>query len=84
MLLAMKLLLNQAPYIRTVLASERGQGMVEYALILFLVSIGAVLFLSAIGFDIQEVLDEVENALGIDAGEAPTEGGDDDTPAGTP
>jgi Flp pilus assembly pilin Flp len=83
-LLAMKLLLNRAPYIRMVLTSERGQGMVEYALILFLVSIGAVLFLTAIGFDVQEVFNEVENALGIDAGEAPAEGGDDDQPDPVP
>ena len=84
MLLLTKLLITRAPQIRAYLGSERGQGMVEYALILFLISIGAVLFLSAIGFDIQEVLDEVENALGIDDGEAPTPTGDDDTPAGTP
>ena len=67
--------------LRTALDSERGQGMVEYALILFLISIGAVLFLTAIGFDIQEVFDEVENALGIDDGELPAAEGDDDNPA---
>ena len=70
--------------LRTALDSERGQGMVEYALILFLISIGAVLFLTAIGFDIQEVFDEVENALGIDDGEVPAAEGDDDNPAPTP
>ena len=67
--------------IRAALDSERGQGMVEYALILFLISIGAVLFLSAIGFDVQEVFDEVEDALGIGGGEAPVDEGDNDTPA---
>jgi Flp pilus assembly pilin Flp len=79
MLLTKKLL-----ELRTALDSERGQGMVEYALILFLISIGAVLFLTAIGFDIQEVFDEVENALGIDDGEVPAAVGDDDNPAPTP
>ena len=81
MLLAMRLLLNRAPYIRTALASERGQGMVEYALILFLISIGAVLFLTAIGFDVQEVFDEVENALGIGDPDPPADEGDDDQAA---
>lgn len=67
--------------IRTALDSERGQGMVEYALILFLISIGAVLFLTAIGFDVQEVFDEVEDALGIGDPEAPTDEGDNDQAA---
>jgi Flp pilus assembly pilin Flp len=81
-LLLTKLLIARAPQIRTVLGSERGQGMVEYALILFLISIGAVLFLTAIGVDVQEVFDEVENALGIGPDiEAPGDEGDDDTPS---
>jgi pilus assembly protein Flp/PilA len=80
-LLLTRLLISRAPQIRMVLSNERGQGMVEYALILFLISIGAVLFLTAIGFDIQEVFDEVENALGIDDGEVPAAEGDDDNPA---
>jgi Flp pilus assembly pilin Flp len=76
--LLMRKLVEQAPYIRAFLRSERGQGMVEYALILFLVSIGAVLFLTAIGFDIKEVFDSVENALGLGDGEAPAPTGDND------
>jgi Flp pilus assembly pilin Flp len=80
-MLLTKLVLQRAVAIRTALSSERGQGMVEYALILFLISIGAVLFLSAIGFDVQEVFDEVEDALGIGTGEAPVDEGDNDTPA---
>ncbi len=83
-MLLVKKLLEYGPYVRTMLRGERGQGMVEYALILFLISIGAVLFLTAIGFDIQEVFDEVENALGIDDGEVPTAEGDDDNPAPVP
>ena len=77
-------LLEGSVQIRTALDSERGQGMVEYALILFLISIGAVLFLTAIGFDVQEVFDEVEDALGIGPAEAPTDEGDNDQAAPTP
>jgi Flp pilus assembly pilin Flp len=83
-MLLTKLVLQRAVQIRTALASERGQGMVEYALILFLISIGAVLFLTAIGFDVQEVFDEVEDALGIGPAEAPTDEGDNDQAAPTP
>jgi pilus assembly protein Flp/PilA len=43
--------------------NEDGQGMVEYALILFLVSIVAIVFLTVIGTDVAEVFDKVENAL---------------------
>jgi Flp pilus assembly pilin Flp len=77
-LLLTKKLLERRDDIRAALDSERGQGMVEYALILFLISIGAVLFLTAIGFDVQEVFNEVENALGIGDPEAPAAEGDDD------
>jgi pilus assembly protein Flp/PilA len=83
-MLLMKKLLEHGPTIRAMLKSERGQGMVEYALILFLISIGAVLFLTAIGFDVQEVFDEVENALGIGDPEAPADEGDNDQAAPTP
>jgi pilus assembly protein Flp/PilA len=44
--------------------NEEGQGMVEYALILFLISIVAIVFLTQIGVDVSSVYDEVENALG--------------------
>jgi pilus assembly protein Flp/PilA len=44
--------------------NEDGQGMVEYALILFLISIVAIVFLTQIGVDVSSVYDEVENALG--------------------
>jgi Flp pilus assembly pilin Flp len=60
---------------------EEGQGMVEYALILFLISIGAVVLLTAIGWDIQETFDAVEEALGLGSN-APTPGGDDDAEPG--
>jgi pilus assembly protein Flp/PilA len=48
-------------YVR--IRNEDGQGMVEYALILFLVSIVAIVFLTVIGTDVAEVFDQVENAL---------------------
>ena len=44
--------------------NEDGQGMVEYALILFLISIVAIVFLTQIGLDVSSVYDDVENALG--------------------
>lgn len=76
-------LLKTSVEIRYALQSERGQGMVEYALILFLISIGAVVLLTAIGFDVQEVFDEVEEALGTgDAGEPPEATGDEDAEPG--
>jgi Flp pilus assembly pilin Flp len=80
-LLLTKLLITRAPDIRAYFGSERGQGMVEYALILFLIAIGAVVLLTAIGWDIQEVFDEVENALGLGSN-APAPAGDDDAAPG--
>jgi pilus assembly protein Flp/PilA len=43
---------------------EDGQGMVEYALILFLISIVAIVFLTQIGADVSSVYNSVEDALG--------------------
>ena len=82
MLLLTKLLVARRHDIRAYLGSEQGQGMVEYALILFLVSIGAVLLLTAIGFDIQEVFNAVENTLGFGASEDPGPVGDNDASPG--
>ena len=42
---------------------EEGQGLVEYALILSLVSIASIVVLGVVGADVGEVLDAVENAL---------------------
>ena len=42
---------------------EAGQGMVEYALILFLVSIVAIVFLTAIGVHVNDVFSAVNDAL---------------------
>jgi Flp pilus assembly pilin Flp len=42
---------------------EEGQGLVEYALILSLVSIASILVLGVVGVDVKEVLTTVEEAL---------------------
>lgn len=43
---------------------EEGQGLVEYALILVLVSIASILMLTALGTDIGAVFTEVSGELG--------------------
>jgi Flp pilus assembly pilin Flp len=48
--------------------SEGGQGLVEYALILSLVSIASIVVLGLVGTDVGDVLDTVENALDGDDG----------------
>jgi Flp pilus assembly pilin Flp len=58
-------------YLRAQLArvtkDETGQTLIEYALLAFLIAIAAIIFLSAIGLDLAETFDEVENALGLGA-----------------
>ena len=57
-------------YVRTRLArlrKDEGQTMIEYALLAFLVAIVSIIFLSAIGLDLAETFDAVENALGLGA-----------------
>ncbi len=43
---------------------ERGQGMIEYALILFLISIAAILILTPIGARLVAIFTQVLTALG--------------------
>lgn len=45
------------------LKREEGQGLVEYALILVLVSIASIVVLGLLGVDIDGVFEEVETAL---------------------
>ena len=45
------------------LKSEEGQGLVEYALILVLVSIAAMVALTAIGTNVSDVFDQIQAAL---------------------
>ncbi len=82
------LLLKQRELVRScfqrVRADERGQTMIEYALIAFLIAVAAIIFLAAIGFDLEETFNSVENALGLSGGEAPTAPGDEDVPDPTP
>jgi Flp pilus assembly pilin Flp len=47
------------------LVTARGQTLVEYSLILVLVAIAAILILAALGFDLSETFDRLENALGF-------------------
>ena len=42
---------------------EEGQGLVEYALILSLVSIAAIVVLGLLGTDVTEIFDTVENDI---------------------
>jgi pilus assembly protein Flp/PilA len=45
------------------LHGEEGQGMVEYGLILFLVSIVAIATLTTVGEDLEKVFEKIGNAL---------------------
>jgi Flp pilus assembly pilin Flp len=47
------------------LRDEEGQTLIEYALLAFLVAIVSIVLLSAIGLDLAETFDEIENALGL-------------------
>lgn len=46
------------------MSDEQGQGLVEYALILVLVSVVCVVLLTAMGVSVQGVFTRVINALG--------------------
>jgi Flp pilus assembly pilin Flp len=75
-------------YLRTQLArlrkDEAGQTLIEYALLAFLIAIVSILLLAAIGLDLAETFNEVEDALGLGAPNTPSAGGTDDavTPTG--
>ena len=45
--------------------SEAGQTLIEYAGMVLLVSISVILLLGAIGLDVAEVFDELEDGLGL-------------------
>lgn len=48
---------------RSLLASEKGQGLAEYALILVLISIAAILVMPELGKQISDTFTAVKNAL---------------------
>jgi Flp pilus assembly pilin Flp len=49
-------------------ADETGQTMIEYGGVALLVSIAVIVLLGAIGVDLAEGFDEIENALGLGTG----------------
>jgi Flp pilus assembly pilin Flp len=63
------------------LRDEEGQTLIEYALLAFLVAIVSIVLLAAIGLDLAETFDEVENALGIGGANDVATPGVDDTAA---
>ena len=48
----------------SLLRDEKGQGMVEYGLILALVAIAAIVALSVLGKNVKNMFNAVNNALG--------------------
>ena len=57
-------------YMRVQLArlrKEDGQTLIEYALLAFLIAIVSIVLLAAIGLDLAETFDAVENSLGLGA-----------------
>ena len=44
---------------------ERGQTLIEYALLAFLIAIVSIVLLSAIGLDLAETFNKIENSLGL-------------------
>jgi Flp pilus assembly pilin Flp len=60
---------------------EEGQTLIEYALLAFLVAIVSIVLLAAIGLDLAETFDAVENALGLGDDNTITTPGVDDTAA---
>jgi Flp pilus assembly pilin Flp len=47
------------------LRKDEGQTLIEYALLAFLIAIVSIVLLAAIGLDLAETFDAVENALGL-------------------
>jgi Flp pilus assembly pilin Flp len=58
-------------YLRAELArlrkDEDGQTLIEYALLAFLIAIVSIVLLAAIGLDLAETFDKIENSLGLGA-----------------
>jgi pilus assembly protein Flp/PilA len=54
-------------FIKNFLREDDGQGMVEYGIILGLVSVGAILVLTTMGTDISAVFDTINTQLEVPA-----------------
>ncbi len=57
-------------YLRVQLArlkDESGQTLIEYALLAFLIAIVSIVLLAAIGLDLAETFDKIEDSLGLGA-----------------
>lgn len=52
-----------SPHLSRLRADERGQGLVEYALIILLVSLVVILGLAALGVDIDRLIGSLGNAF---------------------
>lgn len=65
------------------LRKDEGQTLIEYALLAFLIAIVSILLLAAIGLDLAETFDEVENALGLGNSNVISTPGTDDQVAPT-
>lgn len=50
---------------------EEGQALIEYVLIGALISVACIFLLTVVGFDINSVLDSIENALAGEDGTNP-------------
>jgi Flp pilus assembly pilin Flp len=61
---------------------ERGQTLIEYALIATLIAIATILLLTAVGLDLNETFNNIENALGIGGADSVTTPGGDNDVAG--
>jgi Flp pilus assembly pilin Flp len=46
------------------LRREEGQALIEYVLIGALISVACIILLTWVGFDVNSVLDKIDNALG--------------------
>jgi pilus assembly protein Flp/PilA len=60
-----QMMLALANYFRLPVMDEKGQGMVEYALILVLVSVVAILALTSLGGAVTAVFASVTGSLGL-------------------
>jgi len=50
--------------VRTMLRNEKGQGMVEYGLILALISVAAIVMMTSLGGEIGTVFTSIKTSLG--------------------